>query len=66
MTVARLPRAQALGNDLAGEGAAFGKENLEKLSRLLRATTIDDPVIDMEMEATVGDELRSCAGPLRG
>lgn len=38
--------------------ATFGKENLEKLSRLLRATTIDDPVIDMEMEATVGDELR--------
>ena len=38
--------------------ATFGKENLEKLSRLLRTTTIDDPVIDMEMEATVGDELR--------
>lgn len=45
--------------------ATFGKENLEKLSRLLRTTTIDDPVIDMEMEATVGDELRwfPCAGP---
>ena len=34
--------------------ATFGQENLQKLSRLLRATTIDDPVVDMEMEATVG------------
>lgn len=38
--------------------ATFGQENLQKLSRLLRATTIDDPVVDMEMEATVGGETR--------
>lgn len=38
--------------------AAFGQENLQKLSRLLRATTIDEPVVDMEMEATVDGEMR--------
>ena len=38
--------------------ATFGQENLQKLSRLLRATAIDDPVVDMEMEATVGGETR--------
>lgn len=36
----------------------FGRENLEKLSRLLRATTPEDPVIDMEMEVTVDGETR--------
>lgn len=36
----------------------FGRENLEKLNRLLRATSPEDPVIDMEMEVTVDGETR--------
>ncbi|WP_302961960.1 diguanylate cyclase [uncultured Adlercreutzia sp.] len=38
--------------------SVFGRENLEKLNRLLRATTPEDPVIDMEMEVTVDGETR--------
>lgn len=38
--------------------SVFGRENLEKLNRLLRATTPEDPVIDMEMEVTAGGETR--------
>ncbi len=38
--------------------AVFGRENLEKLNRLLRATTPENPVIDMEVEVTVEGETR--------
>ena len=38
--------------------AVFGAENLQELFRRLRATTAEEPLIDMEMEATVGGETR--------
>lgn len=38
--------------------SVFGVGNLEKLSRLLRSTKPEDPVIDMEMEVTVDGETR--------
>ena len=36
----------------------FGSENLAAMSSLLRSTTPDDPVVDMEMQVTVEGETR--------
>ena len=36
----------------------FGADNLQELCHRLRSTTAEEPLIDMEMEATVGGETR--------
>lgn len=38
--------------------AVFGQENLTELSQRLRSTTPEEPLIDMELEVTVGGETR--------